>query len=258
MIIDDVGVKHLKVLNSKFKIISLVPSFTELLVELGLEGQIVARTNFCIYPKNKVGKIPKVGGTKDFNVDLINSLRPTHIIVNVDENPKDRVDKLNGNKVVLHPISFTDNISLFERLGYIFNVEKKADILKKSFLKFYKPKNVVKPRKALYLIWKNPWMTVSCDTYISSVLNYFGYKTVKTRSSNRYPKIDDITEFKNIDIIFLSSEPFGFNDRHVDELEKIFKNTGPKIRKIRGDIVSWYGSRALLAFDYFDKEFADL
>ena len=76
MIIDDVGVKHSKVLNNNLKIISLVPSFTELLVDLGLEDQIIARTNFCIYPKNKVRKIPKVGGTKDFNVDLINSLRP--------------------------------------------------------------------------------------------------------------------------------------------------------------------------------------
>ncbi len=258
MIIDDVGVKHTKVLNNNLKIISLVPSFTELLVDLGLEDQIVARTNFCIYPKNKVRKILKVGGTKDFNVDFINSLRPTHIIVNVDENPKDRVDELKGNKVVLHPKSFTDNISLFERLGYIFNVDEKADILKNNFSKFYKKKIVVKPRKVLYLIWKNPWMTVSRDTYISSVLNYFGYKTVKTKSSHRYPKVDDITKFKDVDIIFLSSEPYGFNDRHVNELEKIFKNTGPKIRKIRGDIVSWYGSRALLAFDYFDKEFADL
>ena len=113
-----------------------MPSFTELLVDLGLEDQIVARTNFCIYPKNKVRKIPKVGGTKDFNVDLINSLRPTHIIVNVDENPKERVDELKGNKVVLHPKSFTDNISLFERLGYIFNVDKKADILKNNFSEF--------------------------------------------------------------------------------------------------------------------------
>ena len=258
MIIDDVGVKHSRVSNTNSKIISLVPSFTELLIELGLEDQIVARTNFCIYPKNKVRKIPKVGGTKDFNVDLINSLRPTHIIVNVDENPKDRVDELKGNKVVLHPKSFTDNISLFERLGYIFNVDKKADILKNSFSKFYKKKITAKPRKVLYLIWKNPWMTVSSDTYISSVLNYFGYKTVKTNSSHRYPKVDDITKFKNVDIVFLSSEPFGFNDRHINELEKIFKHTGPKIRKIRGDIVSWYGSRALLAFDYFDKEFADL
>ena len=151
-----------------------------------------------------------------------------------------------------------DHISLFERLGYIFNVDKKADILKNSFSKFYKKKIVVKPKKVLYLIWKNPWMTVSSDTYISSVLNYFGYKTAKTNSSHRYPKVDDITKFKKVDIIFLSSEPFGFNDRHVNELEKIFKHTGPKIRKIRGDIVSWYGSRALLAFDYFDKEFADL
>ena len=84
MIIDDLGVKHTKVLDNNLKIISLVPSFTELLVDLGLEDQIVARTNFCIYPKNKVRKIPKIGGTKDFNVDLINSLKPTPLSSIVD------------------------------------------------------------------------------------------------------------------------------------------------------------------------------
>ena len=233
------------------RIVSLVPSITELVCELGLAGQLVGRTGFCIHPKEALKAIPRVGGTKSVNLKKIRELAPTHVIVNVDENRKETADALAGfvpQLIVTHPLAPLDNLALYRQIGGAFGREREAEVLCSRFeLALQEIENRNFPqRKVLYLIWKDPWMTVSRNTYVSRTLALFGLQTVPERASARYPELDGL-DVNGVDLVLLSTEPYRFRELHVKE---IHKKTGKSVCLIDGEMTSWYGPRAIQGLRY--------
>ncbi|HXR58862.1 MAG TPA: helical backbone metal receptor [Burkholderiales bacterium] len=233
------------------RIVSLVPSITELVCSLGLADQLVGRTGFCIHPREVVKTIPKVGGTKSVNLGKIRALAPTHVIVNVDENRKEAADALAGfvpNLIVTHPLAPEDNLSLYRQIGSAFGKESEAEALCRRFEKALAEAKAgkYKKQKVLYLIWKDPWMTVSRDTYISRTLSLFGLQTIPESANARYPKLKDLV-VPDAERILLSTEPYRFREAHVKEIQA---ETGKPVHLIDGEMTSWYGPRAIAGLRY--------
>jgi ABC-type Fe3+-hydroxamate transport system substrate-binding protein len=231
------------------RIVCLVPSITELLCDLDLSEQLVGRTGFCIHPWETVKTIPKVGGTKDLKFDRIRELEPTHVVVNIDENRKEDAEALAEfipNVVVTHPLEPRDNLDLYRQMGGEFDRESQAEELCGRFEATLDRIEPGSERKVLYLIWRDPWMTISPETYISQTLGLFNWKTVPAATDERYPTVD-LAEVE-VDRVLLSSEPFHFKEAHVAEVEGLVP--GAKVSLIDGEMTSWYGSRAIAGIDY--------
>lgn len=254
-LIDAIGQQHIAIVTASDapRIISLVPSITELLCDLGLARFIVGRTGFCIHPAEVVKHIPKIGGTKDVNIAKIRTLAPTHLLVNIDENEKPTVDQLAEfipHVIVTHPIAPRDNLALYRLLGGIFGVETRAEQLCRAFEDAYAQiPAVTSIQTVLYCIWKDPWMTVSADTYISQMLALKGWKNwVSPIVQQRYPVFEWNQDLlATIDAVLLSSEPYRFTQDHVDSLEK---QLGKPVQLVDGEMMSWYGSRAIAGLNY--------
>jgi hypothetical protein len=251
-------------MSAEPRIVSLVPSITELLCDLGLAEQLVGRTGFCIHPWEVVRQIPKVGGTKDVLMDRVRELEPTHVVVNVDENLKEDAETLAEfvpNVVVTHPLEPRDNLALYRQMGETFGRETEAEAMCERFEAAY-ARATVSPdseQTVLYLIWRDPWMTVAPDTYIAQTLALFGWRAPegvvvlsnpvgdKGQQPPRYPEVD-LADFAGVDRVLLSSEPFHFKEHHVAEVEELVP--GAKVSLIDGEMTSWYGSRAIAGLDY--------
>jgi ABC-type Fe3+-hydroxamate transport system substrate-binding protein len=233
------------------RIVSLVPSITELLCDLDLSDEIVGRTGFCIHPWETVKTIPKVGGTKDLQFDRIRELEPTHVVVNIDENRKEDAEALAEfipNVVVTHPLGPRDNLDLYRQMGREFDREAEAEELCERFEQAYNraAANAGPEQSVLYLIWRDPWMTISPETYISRTLGLFKWQTVPATTDERYPQVD-LTECE-VDHVLLSSEPFHFKEHHVEEVAALVP--GATVSLIDGEMTSWYGSRAIAGLGY--------
>ena len=256
-LVDALGKRH-EVAGAQARIVSLVPSITELLFDLGLGPKIVGRTGFCIHPRDRVKRVPKVGGTKSIEIARIKRLAPTHLIVNVDENPRMVVEELARfvpHVVVTHPLGPLDNIALYRLLGGIFSREEQAEELCNRFERGYAGLAVTAgwPRqRVLYLIWKSPWMTVARDTYISRMLATVGWDSYAAKSEARYPSIDLTPALlERIDFVLLSSEPYSFRERHcVEILDLLPAGSHTRVALIDGAMTSWYGSRAIQGLAY--------
>jgi ABC-type Fe3+-hydroxamate transport system substrate-binding protein len=234
---------------SAVRIISLVPSITELLCDLDLSEELVGRTGFCIHPWETVKTIPKVGGTKDLKFDKIRELEPTHVVVNIDENRREDAEALAEfipNVVVTHPLAPRDNLDLYRQMGREFCREAQAEELCGRFEAALARVDERPEERVLYLIWRDPWMTISPETYISQTLGLFNWKTVPASTAERYPTVDlaDV----EVDRVLLSSEPFHFKEAHIAEVEELVP--GAKVSLIDGEMTSWYGSRAIAGIDY--------
>ncbi len=257
---DAVGVRH-QPIGADARVVCLVPSITELLFELGLKDQIVGRTGFCFHPKGAVKQVARVGGTKDFDLAKIRALGPTHLIVNVDENPRERVEAAAAfvpHVVVTHPMGPLDNLPLYRLLGSIFRCEGKAEELAARFKAAYQHAVEVTrglPReRALYVIWKNPWMTISRDTYIARTLAAVGWDHIEVASGTRYPEIEIVQMLDAVDRVLLSSEPYAFRPRDVSEVKamRAFENR-TAVSLIDAEMTSWYGSRAIAGMQYLSS-----
>jgi ABC-type Fe3+-hydroxamate transport system substrate-binding protein len=237
------------------RIISLVPSITELVCDLGLAGRLVGRTGFCIHPWETVRKIPKVGGTKDLKLDRIRELHPTHVIVNVDENTREDADALAQfvpDLIVTHPLGPLDNLELYRLLGGIFGREGEADRLcgelNNALAELQAGGRERSPEEVLYLIWRDPWMAVSPDTYIARTLALIGWRTHPLRCADRYPEVSLSGYAGRVDRVLLSSEPYHFKEHHLPEVAAAVP--GAEVSLIDGEMVSWYGSRAIPGLRY--------
>jgi ABC-type Fe3+-hydroxamate transport system substrate-binding protein len=233
------------------RIVSLVPSLTELVCELGLAGSLVGRTGFCIHPEEVVRGIPKVGGTKSVNLGKIRALKPTHVILNKDENLRETAEALAQfvpNLVLTHPLGPLDNLPLYRQFGAAFDRAREAEALCSRFQSAYDAAvgRRYPQRRVLYLIWKDPWMTVSRDTYISRTLDLFGMRTVPESSKERYPELQRLA-LDGIDLVLLSSEPYRFREEHLAEVEAL---TGRPALLVDGEMTSWYGPRAIAGLTY--------
>ena len=273
-VVDAIGRAH-ALARPDARIVSLVPSITELLFELGIGDRLVGRTGFCIHPKGNIKTVPKVGGTKSVDIDRIRELAATHVIVNIDENEKPTVDQLASfipNVIVTHPLGPLDNLPLYRLLGGIFGREERAEELCAEFLAAYDKGVAACERLAretvLYLIWKSPWMTVSRDTYVSRTLAAVGWDTVEIESKDRYPKIELTAELMpRVDRVLLSSEPYAFREHHLDEIRQTLAaadhffvptaleeaESPVKVSLIDGEMTSWYGSRSIEGMKYLSR-----
>lgn len=241
-----------------FRIVSLVPSLTELLLDLGLRDRVVGRTGFCIHPRELVRDIPKVGGTKDVKLDRVRALAPTHAIVNVDENELPAVEALREfvpHIVVTHPQAPDDNLALYRLLSGVFGRAHAAERLCADLQRELDACRAIDwPReRVLYLIWKDPWMTVASDTYIARTLACVGWEVPHgpggERGAARYPALADLdAAAAQADRVLLSTEPFMFRARHVDALRA--RLAGTPVELIDGEMTSWYGSRACRGLAY--------
>lgn len=235
------------------RIVSLVPSQTELLFDLGLDNQIVGVTKFCVHPAEKVKGKTVIGGTKKFRFDVIDELQPDLIIGNKEENYQEGIEKLQAK----YPVWMSDITCLNEAVAMVRGVgdvtgkANKANVLADTILQSYQ--NIKKqPQKcALYFIWQNPYMVVGSNTFIDEMLNRIGLINVASNLS-RYPELS-IAQIEELDpeIILLSSEPFPFKDKHKQYFNEICPNAAVHI--VDGEMFSWYGSRLLKAVDYFNN-----
>ena len=237
------------------RIVSLVPSLTELVCELGLTDQLVGRTGFCIHPKDVLRRVPKVGGTKDVNLDRLRELAPSHVIVNIDENRRECAEEIARfvpRVIVTHPCSPEDNLDVYRLLGGIFGRQAEAAALAsdlRAALDEARQAGASLPReKVLYLIWREPWMTVARSTYISATLATVGWDTLPPGAEPRYPAFEwDAPWLAEVDRVLLSSEPYRFRERHLAEVEAA---AGRPACLVDGEMASWYGSRAAAGLRY--------
>lgn len=259
-LIDDIGAVH-RPAEDEARIVSLVPSITELIFALGLENQLVGRTTFCVHPDPGVESVAKVGGTKTVKLEKVRALEPTHVIVNVDENRKQDVQQMGRwgcSIVVTHPIEPTDNLRLYRLLGGIFHRADAAENLCAEFQQAHasllNSADGLPQRNVLYLIWRDPWMTISQDTYISRTLALAGLESRGGRADVRYPEVAfEDPLMKDVDVVLLSSEPFPFKRKHVDEVRRLTRRWSPSVEIIDAEMVSWYGPRAIPGLRYLES-----
>ncbi len=251
------------------RIASLVPSLTELLFALGLGPHVVARTGFCIHPADAVRAVPKVGGTKDVNLGRLMELAPTHVLVNADENRRETVQALQAwpaaqrpRVVVTHPCAPADNLALIAQVAQAFagmaGVAGRAQALREELAAELAAtaaaRETFAPQRVLYLIWREPWMTVARDTYIARMLDAVRWHTLPDAMGGetgaaRYPPLrGDEPWLAGVQQVLLSSEPYRFDARHVDEAQRLCP--GARVRLVDGELPSWYGPRAAAGLRY--------
>jgi len=253
---DAIGVQHPRA-QSGARIVSLVPSITELLFDLGLAAQVVGRTGFCIHPRDAVRDLPKVGGTKDVDLGRLRALAPTHVIVNVDENTRECMDELREfvpHVIVTHPNAPEDNLALYRLMGALFDRAAQAGALcarlDAELAQCRAQVDGWQRERVLYLCWKDPWMTVAADTYIARTLAVVGWNVPHPpggfAGAARYPSIDldaELARDDRVRRVLLSSEPYLFNEGHVRDLQARFPEL--PFHLIDAEMTSWYGSRAV-------------
>lgn len=247
--VDALGMPHAPAGGSA-RIVSLVPSITELIVDLGLGEQLVGRTGFCIHPRAALRSVTKVGGTKDVKLDVLCALAPTHVIVNVDENPREVAEAIAEfvpHVVVTHPCTPEDNRQLYRLLGGLFGREAQAEALvarlDEALAAAVEVGRRLPPERVLYLIWRAPWMTVSPETYVSATLAAVGWQTLPVHTDRRYPSFEiDAPWLAQVDRVLLSSEPYRFREQHLAEVRAW---SDRPVQLIDGEWASWYGSRAI-------------
>jgi len=238
------------------KVISLVPSITEALFDLGLtENEIIGRTKFCIHPEEKVKNIEIIGGTKNLNIEKIKSLKPNLILANKEENVKEQVESLKEDfKVIVYSTeTIEDNYYLVKNLGLLFNKEERAQAFNLKVYEVLHQTKLKSSLKAAYLIWKNPYMTVGSDTFIHNVLSEIGFENI-FKNTTRYPEIQ-VEDLAEPEVIMLSSEPFPFKEKHIAELKEFYPDK--KIMIVDGEAFSWYGTHIAKCENYFKKLIAD-
>jgi ABC-type Fe3+-hydroxamate transport system substrate-binding protein len=233
------------------RIISLVPSQTELLYDLGLSDAVIGITKFCIHPAAWFRVKQRVGGTKQLNLELIRSLNPDLIIGNKEENTKEDIEALAKEfPVWMSDIStFDDALSMIDVMGDMLNRKDEAELLVEDITEAFVPlENLGQQQSFLYFIWDEPAFLTGKNTFIDSMLTKIGYKNAC--DLERYPAL---TECPNVqpDVVFLSSEPYPFKDNHRQKFQEMFPKAD--IRMIDGEMCSWYGSRMKLAASYFEK-----
>lgn len=243
--------------QSPRRIISLVPSQSELLWDLGLKNELIGITKFCIHPQEMFESVERVGGTKQLNLEKIRTLKPDLIIGNKEENDKTQIEELRKEFNVWMSDIYTidDALKMIESIGELtgtsMNAKNISDQIQENFSNV---KNTThQNKKVVYLMWYNPIMAAASNTFIDSMIqsanmiNCFGEK-------ERYP-VTSMDEIKSLnpDFVLLSTEPFPFADKHIKEFESLVGNG--KVKMVDGEMFSWYGSRLLKVPAYLNRLF---
>ena len=259
---DDAG-NRFEPAGPEARIACFVPSITELLIDLGLGDRLVARTRFCIHPADAVAGIAAVGGTKKVSLRKLRALAPSHAVLNIDENTVEMAEAMRGfvpNVVVTHPLAPEDNLRLYALMGGLFGKTAEAAALSRQFRAALDALPPVEPAgrlDVLYFIWKDPWMTVSRDTYISAMLGTVGWRTTRHDPDVRYPTVDLTPEtVAATDLFLFPTEPYEFTRQDIDAFLRDHDCPPEKALPVDGEYCSWYGSRAIAGLRYL-KDLAE-
>ena len=230
------------------RIVSLVPSLTELLFDLGLGHRVVGCTRFCIHPEEKVKDVPIIGGTKNPRIEKILELNPDLVIANREENRKEDVEALEKECEVMVTEIDTIDQALFaiHDIGWTCGVQEQSKELIGKIQHEMEKVPDEPSVSAAYFIWRDPWMSVGHDTYIHSVMKHWNLENVY-RGDKRYPKTSlHVLSLKEPELILLSNEPYPFKEKHIAEVSR--HCPGANVVLVNGEWFSWYGSRMLHAF----------
>jgi len=238
--------------TTPLRIVSLVPSLTELCFHLGLGARVMGRTDFCISPPGRVEAIPSMGGPKTVDETALRAARPTHVLISPEENARDILPLIadcGAEAVLVHPLSPEDNHDLFARFGALFDRKAEADALSRRLdaalaeaaaLRAQTPELAVLP-----LIWKDPWITVGRATYAAAMLAAVGLVAAPP-NDGLYPRIVDLPDAASAaDWVLLATEPYLFDQTHVAALQAELHT--PHVSLITGETIAWYGSRVIAA-----------
>jgi ABC-type Fe3+-hydroxamate transport system substrate-binding protein len=250
VVIDQVG-RKVKIPNQPQRIVSLVPSQTELLCDLGLDERVAGITKFCVHPTEWFRTKTRIGGTKQLNFESISALNPDLIIANKEENNKGDIERLAKDfPVWVSDINNLDSaLEMIQMVGEITGTD--ASVLAEEIrVDFDKIQPIWPTQKTLYLIWKNPFMAAGSDTFIHDLMNRCGFENVANQA--RYPELSEEEIIKlNPELVLLSSEPFPFKAKHIQELQELLPKA--RIKLVDGEMFSWYGSRLKLVPSYLQK-----
>lgn len=236
------------------RIISLVPSQTELLFDLGLDDEVIGITKFCVHPETWRNTKTIVGGTKRIRHDTIDELQPDLIIANKEENAKKDIELLQKKYPVWisDVISWQDALQMIKGIAAITGKVQRAEELIKQIENAFTDLPTLSSDKVLYLIWRGPWMAAAANTFIDTMLNKIGWQNA-LKDYSRYPELTtEQIQSLNPDYILLSSEPYPFKEAHIKELKLICPQA--QVLLVDGEMFSWYGSRLLLSAEYL-KDF---
>lgn len=232
------------------RIVSLVPSQTELLFDLGLDSEVVGITKFCVHPKTWFESKQRVGGTKTLNFNKIDSLKPDLIIGNKEENERSQIEALSLRYPVwMSDIStLEDALNMIRATGKLCHREQEATTLADRVQsRFSRP--APQKRRAAYLIWRKPYLVAGSGTFIHNMMAYAGFENVFSGEA-RYPEISqERLQETRPDVLLLSSEPYPFQEKHLREFREICPDA--QLMLVDGEMFSWYGSRLLQSADYF-------
>ena len=237
------------------RIVSLVPSQTELVFDMGLGQNLVGITKFCVHPQQLRKEVTVVGGTKQINLEKLKALNPDLILCNKEENTEAIVNDCESIAQVhiSDVVSISDCLKLIEQYGIIFNKNKEAQDLislisheQSEFEAFVENRDQL---KVAYFIWKDPWMVAGGDTFINTMLTLNCFNNM-FEDKGRYPEVD-LAELEDLDLILLSSEPYPFKEDHILAMKQKYPKSTVLI--VDGEMFSWYGSRLTKSFDYFKK-----
>lgn len=241
------------------RIISLVPSQTELLYDLDLDTEVIGITKFCVHPLNWHRNKTRVGGTKKLHIDAIIALQPDLIIANKEENTQEEIELLaNQFPVWISDIKTIDEaLEMIEQIGAVCGKRQEALNLKTEIqYSFSQIQKEATAKQVAYFIWREPWMTVGKDTFIHDVIERMGWQNVYAHQM-RYPETSlDELKSMNPELVLLSSEPYPFKEQHIAEIHQHLPEV--KILLVDGEMFSWYGSRMKLAAAYLQQLLSSL
>lgn len=252
MIHIDQAMREVRLTKPVSRIVCLVPSITELLSDLGLDDRIAGITKFCIHPEHLFRNKTNVGGTKNVNHEKVKALQPDLIIANKEENTKKDIELLEKEfPVWISDISnFEDALSMIHEIGQLTDTSIKADLLIDNIRMAFQGLLPFNNKSVLYLIWNNPYMAAGKNTYIDNMLSLCDLHNCIC--NERYPEVDgSLIKELNPELVFLSSEPFPFKEKHIHELQQLLPKSN--VILVDGEYFSWYGSKMLRAPQYFNS-----
>ncbi len=243
------------------RIVSLVPSITETLIELGAGGRLAGITDYCIHPATAVAQIPKVGGTKGISVEGVRALAPDLVIANKEENRKSEIDALRSEYPVFvtYPRTVEQAMKTVLDLGALTDCTTEASTMAAecdSILAAIYPPTLARPFRTACFVWRNPWMAVGSDTYVSDLLDTFGFKNIFAEGDGRYPQtsLESVLD-RGPEVVMLPNEPYAFGPADEQDIEQFFVENGARVAVLTmdGTLITWFGRRTALGIDYLQK-----
>ncbi len=243
------------------RLVSLCPSLTELLFDLGVGDHVVGRTKFCVHPADRVGQVEKVGGTKNPKIERIIELVPDLVFMNAEENRVEDARALERAGIHVHsslPRTPAETAAMVRSIAAAVGRSDAGEVIAHDIeTRAQRVRDAASdraPARFVYLIWRKPWMSVSSDTFVSSLLQLSGGVNAFGARDDRYPTVDP-SEIAGADpdLVLLSTEPFPFTERHVEELASMTGLRRDRFRIVDGELLSWHGSRTPRGIDYADE-----